>query len=150
MFDYMAKYEDMGYYYVTISEGLIDKALENLNKKMNFIFVKKDTYHFTERARKIGDSFIPETEYERPFYLYRKDDDERAYVLATQWLEYFWGIAVKCRTSEKELFFNTLWTQILESADLDGISYGKIEEYPDHTYIEHSAVEADLRTVGLI
>lgn len=74
--------------------------------------------------------------------------------MAVQGVEPYYDISIKCRTEDKYLFFNSIYTQIEQTEEDGRPPCRKIEKYPDwlHTDLEPSQnpVISDLKAVGLI
>lgn len=149
MFDYMAKYEDMSYFLIVISQSLIDDALNSLKENMKLILDKSDIYKIVRKAYyRNGKKLCDDREYEKQFYLYKKYDDERAYVLVAECIEPCYEIGIKCKSSEMALFYKSLEKQMIETEELEGISICGIDDYPDWQH--ENSVKNNLKLVGLI
>ena len=149
MFDYMAKYDDMGYFCIVISPSLIDDALNGLKETMKLTLDKSDIYKIVRKAYyRNGKKLCNDREYEKQFYLYKKYDDERAYVLVLECIDPCYEIGIKCKNSEKVLFYKSLEKQMIETEKLEGITVCGLDDYPDCQH--ENSVKESLKLVGLI
>lgn len=131
MNEFLKKYNDMSAYYVTIDKKFIIDVLSKLSQNMNFFLEKQ----------------------EENYYLYKCLDDERKFLLATKCSQTFYGISIKCRVEEKELFFNTIEPQLFQTQELWGMPHININDYPNRlTYVSESKnpIEEDLIANKLI
>lgn len=131
MKDFMKPYSDMSAYYVTIDRTMITELLDAVCEKMQYAVV----------------------ETHEDYYLLASDKDERAFLLATKAIQPFYGIAVKCKTSEKRLFFDTIEPFLSKTQEGWGMPYVAYDEHLDWFICDYNGknpVEDDLQRCGLI
>lgn len=131
MKDFLKPYSDMSAYYVTIDRTMITELLDAVREKMQYTVI----------------------ETHEDYYLLASDKDERAFLLATKAIQPFYGIAIKCKTAEKLLFFDTIEPFLCRTEELWGMSHADVDDYPDcfhWNYKVKNPVEDDLQRCGLI
>lgn len=89
------------------------------------------------------------------FLFYKNKNDERAFMIACEGCQGFWGISVKCKTKDKQLFYNTIKSDLSENSDYTGIPFFEIDDFEDQlrknfTKRQVNLIDNDLRDAGLI
>jgi hypothetical protein len=105
----MKAFDDMSAFSVTIDKNVIDSAINNLCDKMGYYLSESD---FNYR-------------------LYCNREDERAFVLAVYYDTPFCGLSIKCKSSFRDIFFDSIRLQLSETESLWGIPHTNDDDMPD-------------------
>ena len=110
MNDYLEPYEDMSAYSFAVAEKFVEPITNALCKTMGFVFDRK------EKRKSFPNHYFK---------------DERAFMIACEGCQGFWGISVKCKTEDKKLFYDTIKSDLFENSDYTGIPFFEIDDFQD-------------------
>lgn len=131
MKNYLDKYEDMSAFYVTIDQCMVTELLENVCNKMNYT-ISMESENFT---------------------LFKRHDDKRSFLLSVKCVQPFYGISIKCKSTERKKFFEIIAPQLSKMDELWGMPHVDYNEYPDWltcNYKVKNPIEDDLQRCGLL
>ena len=146
MNDYLEPYEDMSAYSFAVAEKFVEPITNALCKTMSFVFVRK------EKRKSFPNHYFKGDE---KFIFYKSKNDERAFMIACEGCQGFWGISVKCKTEDKKLFYDTIKSDLFENSDYTGIPFFEIDDFQDQlrgnfTKRQVNLIYNDLKYAGLI
>lgn len=107
--NYMTKYNDMSAFCITIDEIFLGESLDVLCRKMDF--------HLKEKAE--------------DYSLYKSNEDERSFLLASKGYQSFYIISIKCKSDKKIEFFKLIEPQLMATQKLYGIPPVKFDDEID-------------------
>ncbi len=131
MQDFMKPYSDMSAYYVTIDRTMITELLDAICEKMQYSVIEEQTN----------------------FFLLASAEDDRAFLLAVRCIQPFYGISIKCKSSEKRLFFDTIGPFLSKTHEGWGMPHVEYDAHPDWLICDYNGknpVEDNLQRCGLI
>ena len=114
MNDYLEPYEDMSAYSFAVAEKFVEPITNALCKTMGFVFDRK------EKRKSFPNHYFKGDE---KFIFYKSKNDERAFMIACEGCQGFWGISVKCKTEDKKLFYDTIKSDLFENSEYTGIPF---------------------------
>ncbi|MFR8293923.1 MAG: hypothetical protein ACLVAU_06955 [Ruminococcus sp.] len=82
-----------------VAEKFAEPITNALCKTMGFVFDRK------EKRKSFPNHYFKGDE---KFIFYKSKNDERAFMIACEGCQGFWGISVKCKTEDKKLFMTQL------------------------------------------
>lgn len=146
MNDYLVPYEDMSAYSFAVAEEFVEPITSALCKTMGFVFDRK------EKLKSFPTHYFKGNE---KFLFYKSKNDERAFMIACEGCQRVWGISVKCKTKDKQLFYDTIKIDLADNSDYTGIPFFELDDFEDQlrknfTKRQVNLIDNDLRDAGLI